>query len=94
MTKETTSETPGWIAWSPGWAPDVRGMYTPRTFDDDHMPEPQTVRARCTHCGDTFEAMCLSGMVRKHITNFAILHVHRDPLGASRVQRPKPARTE
>lgn len=69
-----------WVDFSPPWAPHVKGSYTDRTFDEDGLPEEQKVRATCTVCGTVFQRTCASGQVRTHITTFARLHVHRDPL--------------
>lgn len=85
-----------WEEWSPSWAPHVKGRYTRRTVDEvTRMPEPQQVRIVCTHrddegkmCGETWQTSCSSGNVRRHIQNFAMNHIHKDPLQAPKVVRP------
>jgi len=65
------------------WAPHVQGRWSERGEpDEDGKFEPQVVEALCTWpgCGAVFRARCLTGRTREHIHNFAIVHLHRDPL--------------
>lgn len=65
--------------WSPAWAPHVLGYYYDRVPDEDGIPEEAEVGATCTTCHTDFKRTCSSGMMRQHIANFAIAHVHRHP---------------
>lgn len=67
--------------FSPKWAQHVDGYYYEREFDPEtKQPEETECGAKCRICGATFKKMCLSGMFRTHIANFATVHLHRDPL--------------
>ena len=71
------------VRYSPAFAPHVEGTYTPREYDPVlARHEPQTVRAKCTRCGEEYgPAECQSGRVRQHIDNWAVgNHLHRDPM--------------
>lgn len=73
-------------AWSPQWAPHVKGWYEVRQYDaDTGFGETQAWGAHCDTCGDNWQGSCDSGQVRKHIQKFALVHLHKDPLGAPRV---------
>lgn len=66
--------------WSPQWAQHVKGWYEERRVDPETMqPEETPCGATCDICGGTFRKMCLSGLFRQHIANFAVAHAHRDP---------------
>lgn len=71
-----------WVEFRPRWASHVLGEYTERTVDTETMiPEPQKWKATCEICKETWgPATCDSGMVRSHISKFAIAHAHRNPL--------------
>ena len=66
--------------WRPQHAPHVEGSWTQRTFDDNGMPEPQTVKMKCEKCGTTWQVPCSSGLVRAHVQRFSLQHLHRDVL--------------
>ena len=68
--------------YRPDWAKHIKGSYTERTFDEDMQPEPQDVFCVCEVCNHKWQTKCSSGVVRQHISNFARVHLHRDPLGA------------
>lgn len=70
--------------WRPPFAPHVLGEYERRRFDEDGLPEPQLVVAVCEKCGARWQTQCSTGQVRTHISRFATIHLHRDPLGAKR----------
>jgi hypothetical protein len=69
-----------WTEWRPDHAKHVVGAWTARVFDDDGMPEEQTVKMRCEYpgCGATMVRKCSSGLVQQHVQRFAIVHLHRD----------------
>lgn len=71
-------------SYRPSWATHIDGSYTERTVDDDGMPEPQQVFCKCEVCGHQWQTKCSSGLVRQHISTFARVHLHRDPLGGSK----------
>jgi len=78
-----------WEPWSPAYAPHVLGRYTVREFDPETgLAEEQQVEATCSRCHATFQRRCASGLVRDHIARFALVHTHRDPLQAERIERP------
>ena len=68
------------VKYTPPFAPHVFGSYTARTLGPDGIPDEQKVEAYCTTCQTTFKRTCASGMVRKHIATFALVHLHKDPL--------------
>lgn len=71
--------------WSPGWAPNVKGWFEERRFDDEtRQPEETPWGAECTTCGAKVKGMCTSGLFKQHIGNFALAHTHRDPLTGER----------
>lgn len=70
--------------WSPSAAPHVRGRWEVRRFDEDGLPEPQGVECECAVCGAVWRAQCMSGLVRDLVMKFALVHLHRDPLGGGR----------
>jgi len=76
----TDAAKPEWIAYSPPWAPHVVGRFQLRQLDDDNIPLEAPVEATCTFqgCGATFKRQCSSGLMKRHIANFAMNHVHRD----------------
>ena len=87
------------IEWSPPWAPHVKGRYTPRTRGENGMCEPQHVYMLCAFkhndgriCGETWQTVCASGNVRRHINNFAKAHSHSDFANPDRVVRPNSKR--
>lgn len=61
--------------YSPPWNPNVVGWHTDR--DEDGEAE---VGAQCTVCKNSFKRKCTSGLMRQHIAQFALAHVHRGPL--------------
>ncbi len=69
-----------WQEWRPDHAKHVVGTWNQRTFDDDGMPEEQTVKLRCEYpgCGAELVRKCSSGLVLQHVQRFAIVHLHRD----------------
>lgn len=73
-----------WEEWRPPFANHVLGRYTVRTNDPETgMPNEQTYEIVCEHHGCALRwgpSKCSSGAVRQHIANFAINHLHRDPL--------------
>jgi hypothetical protein len=71
-----------WVEWRPKFAPHVKGEYTDREIDPEtHMPLEQKYKIVCENCGATWGPLgCSSGMVRQHISRFALGHIHRDPL--------------
>ena len=66
-------------SWRPPHARHVLGTWTPRRFDKG-LPVPQVVRCACESCGATWEVSCTSGLVRQKVAQFALVHLHRDPL--------------
>lgn len=66
-------------AYSPQWAPHVKGVYE-RAMDDDGLPEPTWVLLACDKCRGTHRVHCTSGAPRQHVQAFARLHLHRDPM--------------
>lgn len=75
-------ELPIIIQWSPQFAPHVKGWYEQRQYDQETgLPETQRWGAECAICGTKWQGSCDSGQVRKHIQRFAIVHLHRDPMG-------------
>jgi hypothetical protein len=69
-----------WREYSPQWAPHIKGRYQDRTVDEDGIPEEAPVEAECTVCNTKFRRMCASGLMRQHISTFAVAHAHRDAL--------------
>jgi hypothetical protein len=84
-----------WVQWSPDWAPHVLGQYeADREVGPSGMPDPQQVRAVCGECkkkcrcprrqvcscGAEWRGSCSTGAVRSHISRFAAVHLHRNPL--------------
>jgi len=67
--------------YRPKWAEHVLGKIWPR--DDDGV---QVIEMFCEKCNAYFRATCTSGRVRTHVNNYALVHVHRDPM-------TKPARS-
>jgi len=67
--------------YSPPWAEHVLGSYTAREVDPETgAPEKQWVHAKCGKCGEEMRRPCDSGAVRKHVADFARLHLHKEPL--------------
>ena len=87
-----------WTAWSPPNAPHVKGRYTERTYDEDQLPEEQTVEAWCEHpdCDSkgVWTRRCSSGQVRSHIATYGLVHAHRDHLRAPLVEHPDSLRAK
>lgn len=86
---------PQWIEWSPPWAPHVKGKYTKRVRGDDGFCEPQRVQMACIHrgesgkvCGATWQTVCSTGNVRRHINTFAKVHAHKEFPSPERIVRP------
>jgi hypothetical protein len=68
-------------AYSPPWAPHVRGMIDEREVDPETGAlEEQRVDVECGECGAKLHRTCSSGAVREHVNRFATAHLHRDPL--------------
>jgi hypothetical protein len=67
--------------WSPPFAPHVSGTWTPRTWDSYGHPEPQAVKCRCSICGEEWQTVCSSGLVREHVSRFGVVHLHREVIG-------------
>lgn len=67
------------MTYSPPWAPHVVGEYNERIVDEDGAAE-QRIAIRCSICGGTYQVVCTSGAVRRHIQNFAVVHTHRDAM--------------
>jgi hypothetical protein len=62
--------------FSPGWCPHVVG-----TYEENDGEFEQKYSIVCNKCGATWgPTICNSGLVRQHIGNFALAHIHRDPL--------------
>lgn len=56
--------------------PHVVGVYNERVHGED-----QHYKVTCTKCGATWGPVkCDSGMVRRHIGIFAVVHAHRNAL--------------
>jgi hypothetical protein len=71
--------------WTPNWNINIKGWYEERRVDSETaQPEETPCGARCLVCGETFTKLCASGLFRKHISNFAKIHLHRDPLASGR----------
>jgi hypothetical protein len=68
------------ISYSPIWAPHVRGEWTERTYDEDGLPEEQSVTIVCGECKGVHRMKCTSGLAREHVQRFARAHLHRDPM--------------
>lgn len=68
-----------WAEYRPVQAPHVRGEYEAREIDPlTGHHEPQHVRATCERCGESWQMVCETGMVRGHVDRFAIVsHLHR-----------------
>lgn len=67
--------------WRPPWAPHVRGQIERAVFDPETGErEPQRWTVLCEKCGGTFRGECYSGQSRTHVSRFARLHLHADPL--------------
>lgn len=97
----STTDKPVWDEWRPPFAQHVLGKYERRTVNDDGTADEQRVvvvceqcKARCRcckgvcSCGAEFRTVCTTGSTRTHVSRFAVLHLHRDPLRA-----PAPAPT-
>jgi hypothetical protein len=69
-----------WISWHPEWAPHIEGRYTERETREDGLAEAQKVEMKCNTCGAVWNTWCSSGSVRGHISKFAFIHTHKDPL--------------
>lgn len=67
-----------WTEWRPAHAKHVVGRWNRRVFDDDGLPEEQTVAMVCEHCKAEATRQCSSGLVQQHVQRFAIVHLHRD----------------
>ena len=81
----TEAEKKPLVHWSPAWAKHVKGWHEERRFDSEtRQPEPTPCGATCDTCGDTFRMMCLSGLFRQRIANFALLHTHTKPLAVKK----------
>jgi len=66
--------------YRPKFANHVAGWFEDRRFDPEtHQPEETPCGAKCEICNESFEKMCLSGLFKTHINNFALSHMHRDP---------------
>ena len=78
----SAAPAPQWIAYSPAWAPHVKGAYTARVWEPGApAPEPQDVKITCTICGDVYgPTTCTSGRVRHKIDTYAVVHTHRDAM--------------
>jgi len=74
VQRETRTE------WRPDFAKHVVGSWNRRTFDDDGLPEEQTIEMRCDHCGTTAQRKCASGLPMSHVQRFTVVHLHRDAL--------------
>lgn len=61
--------------FSPNWAPHIKGWYEDREVVDGE-PQEAPVGATCGVCKDSFKRLCLSGLMRQHIVNFARAHAH------------------
>lgn len=70
------------VAYTPSFAPLVKGEHDPRQNDPETgKVVPMRFTASCTSCGERVEGVCDSGRVREKIDKWAILHLHRDPMG-------------
>jgi hypothetical protein len=67
-----------WLEYSPRWAPYVVGRHEPISFDDGDRRE-QRWEVECKHCGATFQGTCATGLVRRHVANFAHQHFECKP---------------
>lgn len=86
-----TAPADGWVAYSPRFAPHVKGSYSPRTVDEETgLREPQSVRATCEVCGAEYGPIeCASGRVRQRVDTWAAVdHLHRDRLDPRPVVKP------
>lgn len=70
-------------SWRPPHAPHVLGTWTPRRFENG-LPVPQEVRCACETCHATWTVSCSSGLPRARIQQFALVHLHSDPLSVPR----------
>jgi len=66
-------------SWRPPNAPHVLGTWTPRRFANG-LPIAQEVHCACETCQATWTVLCSSGLPRQRIQQFALIHLHRDPL--------------
>ena len=83
MTEE--AKKPKRSEYVPKWAPHIQGWYEQRETDEvtgEVYEAP--VGAECTICGQKFRRMCLSGLFRQHIANFALVHAHKDPFAGEK----------
>lgn len=67
----------------PRWAPHVVGRFAPRVHDPETGEvEPQVVRLLCEKCRDEHQVVCVTGRPREHVGQYALMHLHCDPMGA------------
>lgn len=74
------------LTYVPIYARHVTGKYSPRSYEDG-KPLPQEVEATCGVCKAVYRARCMQGQPRAHVSRFAQIHLHRDPIRAVRVPR-------
>ena len=66
--------------WSPPWAPHVVGFYSDRDDISSSDKVGQKWRTYCLTCNTEQRGVCPTGAVLNHVTHFAQVHLHRDPM--------------
>jgi hypothetical protein len=76
------SEGEEWQEWRPPYASHVVGKFTrPRVDPETGQREIQTYTLQCETCNTLYGPLkCHTGLIRNHISTFAIQHLHRSPL--------------
>lgn len=73
-------ETEEHVTERPDHAPHVVARWE-RPRVEDGVRQPQKIELRCERCDTVHLVVCETGQVRRHVMNFAVAHLHRDPLG-------------
>lgn len=74
-------ESEAHVVERPEIAPHVVGRWERRRLDEDGRPLPQRVELGCDRCGAVHLVVCETGQVRRHLLNWAVVHLHRDAFG-------------
>lgn len=69
--------------WSPRFATHVVGAYVDEPEEGDEGKPVWPWRAACRICREEHRGVCTSGEMRARIVDFAMLHLHSDPLERS-----------
>lgn len=73
-------ETETHVSERPEHAPHVLARWERPRADEDGVRLPQRIDLKCERCGTEHRVTCETGQVRRHVMNFAVAHLHRDPL--------------